>query len=232
MSEANMTAVRARRGPKAWIVYLFLALSIACVASAFLIPVGKRDRAPSTRDIVPESYFDAPQFSLQERNGGEVRTEDLEGKIWIASFVFTRCTMGCPAVTATMQMLQKELNLSEYDDLRLVTFTVDPENDTLDTLKKYAAVYQAHETRWLFLTGKEKIVRPLLRKGFKITANKRDNPKPGDEFDHSTKLFVIDKKGRVRGTFDGMQGEHDTDGERYRAGLVRLKESVEALRKE
>ena len=227
-----MTAVRARRGPKAWIVYLFLALSIACVAAAFLIPVGKRDRTPSTRDIVPESYFDAPQFSLQERNGGEVRTEDLEGKIWIASFVFTRCTMGCPAVTATMQMLQKELNLSEYDDLRLVTFTVDPENDTLDTLKKYAAVYQAHETRWLFLTGKEKIVRPLLRKGFKITANKRDNPKPGDEFDHSTKLFVIDKKGRVRGTFDGMQGEHDTDGERYRAGLVRLKESVEALRKE
>ncbi len=236
MNGANMTAeptaVPGRRGLRAWIVYSFLALSVACVAAAFLMPVKKRERTPPTQDIVPESYFDAPQFSLQERNGGEVRTEDLEGKVWIASFVFTRCTMGCPAVTTTMQTLQKELNLAEFDDLRLVTFTVDPENDTLDALKKYADIYKAHETRWLFLTGKEKIVRPLLQKGFKITANKRDNPKPGDEFDHSTKLFIIDKKGRVRGTFDGMQGEHDTDGERYRAGLVRLKESVEVLRKE
>ncbi len=231
MSSEPTATPAVRRGPKAWIVYFFLILAIAGLAVAIFAPIPKRARTEPTV-VEPTSYFDAPQFALQERYGGEVRTEDLEGKVWIASFVFTRCTTGCPAVTATMRTLQEDLNLAATDDVRLVTFTVDPENDTLDKLKKYAEVYQAHETRWLFLTGKEKIVRPLLQKGFKITANKRENPKPGDEFDHSTKIFAVDKNGRVRGTFDGMQGEHDTDGERYRAGLVRLKELVAELRKE
>ena len=220
-----------RRGPKPWIVYSFLGLSVLCLGAAIFYPLPKRERPESTV-VEPSSYFDAPQFALQERGGTEVTTSDLKGKIWIASFVFTRCTMGCPQVTATMRSLQKDLNLAETDDLRLVTFTVDPENDTLDKLKKYAETYHADGTKWLFLTGKEKIVRPLLQDGFKITANKRENPKPGDEFDHSTKIFVVDKKGRVLQSFDGMQGEHDTDGERYRAGLARLKELVAELRKE
>ena len=234
MSEASLPAepVVIRRGPKPWVVYLFLGLSIACVAAAFLIPLPRREHTQPTNDFVPESYFDAPQFALQERGGGEITTSDLKGKVWIASFVFTRCTMGCPQVTATMQSLQKELDIAGADDLRFVTFTVDPENDTLDKLKKYAEMYKAHETRWYFLTGKEKVVRPLLQDGFKITATKKANPTPGDEFDHSTKLFVVDKKGRVRGTFDWMQGEHDTDGSRYRASLVRLKELAAELRKE
>ena len=221
-----------RRGPKAWVVYLFLAIAIGCLGAAFLIPLPKRpDRTQSTADIGPDSFFEAPQFALLERNGGEVTTNDLEGKVWIASFVFTRCTMGCPQVTTTMRNLQRDLNLAGSDDLRLVTFTVDPETDTLDKLKTYAETFKAHETKWLFLTGKEKIVRPLLQKGFKITAMKKENPKPGDEFEHSTKIFVVDKRGRVQGTFDGMQGEHDTDGTRYASGLVRLKELVTELRK-
>ncbi len=222
-----------RRGPKPWVVYLFLALSIGCVIAAFFIPLPKRgERTPTTEFAGPQSYFEAPQFLLADRSGLEVSTSDLRGKVWIASFVFTRCTMGCPQVTATMQGLQTDLDLAGAEDLRLVTFTVDPENDSLDKLKKYAEAFKAHPTKWLFLTGKEKAVRPLLQEGFKITANKREHPKPGDEFDHSTKLFAIDKKGLVRGTFDGMQGEHDTDGSRYRASMLRLKKMVAELRKE
>ena len=243
MSDPNMSAepsapIFIRRGPKPWVVYLFLALSIGCVVASLIVPVAffaplaKRERTPSTLETGPAAYFEAPQFLLTDRSGTEVSTSDLRGKVWIASFVFTRCTMGCPQVTATMQTLQTDLNLAGVEDLRLVTFTVDPENDSLEKLKAYAETFQAHPMKWLFLTGKEKAVSPLLREGFKITANKRENPKPGDEFDHSTKLFAIDKKGLVRGTFDGMQGEHDTDGTRYRASMVRLKEMVAELRKE
>lgn len=220
-----------RHGPKPWVVYSFLAIAIISLAAAFMMPLPKRT-TPTAPDAQPTSYFDAPQFVLQERHGSEVRTEDLTGRVWIASFVFTRCTTGCPAVTATMKELQNDLKLAESDDLRLVTFTVDPDNDTLDKLKKYAEAFHAHESKWLFLTGQEKVVRPLMQKGFKITATKKENPKPGDEFEHSTKLFVVDKVGRVRATFDGMQGEHDSDGERYRTGLARLKDLVTELRKE
>ena len=233
MSAEPSTPVIVRRGPKPWVVYLFLALSIGCVIAAIFYPLPKRaERTPTTEVAGPASYFDAPQFLLTDRSGNEVTTSDLRGKVWIASFVFTRCTMGCPQVTATMQALQADFDLANADDLRLVTFTVDPENDSLDKLKKYAETFQAHPTKWLFLTGKEKAVRPLLKDGFKITATKREHPKPGDEFDHSTKLFAIDKRGHIRGTFDGMQGERDSDGSIYRASLARLQEMVAELRKE
>ena len=72
----------------------------------------------------------APAFQMTERSGKPVALDDLKGKVWVASFVFTRCSGPCPQVSATMARLQKELNLKETADLRLVTFTVDPDRDT------------------------------------------------------------------------------------------------------
>jgi len=187
---------------------------------------------PAETHAEPTSYFDAPFFMLTERSGADVTTADLDGKVWVAGFVFTRCTQGCPAVTGTMAKLQADLKLADRDDVRLVSFTVDPERDDLTALKKYAKTYGADETKWLFLTGKEKLVRPLLKRGFKIVADKRPDPKPGDEFDHSSKLYLVDKQGRVRSTFDGMKGEHDLTGERFVAEQKRLREMIEKLLKE
>jgi len=180
----------------------------------------------------PAAYFDAPFFMLTERSGADVTTADLDGKVWVAGFVFTRCTQGCPAVTGTLAKLQADLKLADRDDVRLVCFTVDPERDGRDELKKYAKIYGADETKWLFLTGKEKLVRPLLKRGFKIVADKRPVPKEGDEFDHSSKLYLVDKLGRVRSTFDGMKGEHDTTGERFASEQARLREMIAQLVKE
>lgn len=215
-----------------------LLLGAAMLAAAFLVPVGTR-RGPTTNENAhthnePSAYFDAPYFMLTERSGADVTTADLDGKVWVAGFVFTRCTQGCPAVTGTMAKLQADLKLAERDDIRLVSFTVDPERDDLKSLKEYARTYKADETKWLFLTGKEKLVRPLLKRGFKIVADKRpaDKAKPGDEFDHSSKLYLVDKQGRVRSTFDGMQGEHDTTGERFAAEQKRLREMIAELVKE
>lgn len=222
------------RAPPTWVVWPFLFLGIAAVAAAFFVPLKARQPQEQTAtNPPPQSHgYDAPVFVLTERSGKEVSTDDLTGKVWIASFVFTRCTMGCPQVTTTMARLQKELKLSERDDLRLVTFTVDPERDGTDDLKKYADNFRADPTKWLFLTGKEKLVRLLLNKGFKIAAMKKDNPKPGDEFDHSTKLLVIDKQSHIRGSFDGMVGEHDEGGAKYEDGLKALHTLVGELTKE
>ena len=131
-----------------------------------------------------------------------------------------------------MVKLQSELNLAETDDLRLVTFTVDPERDTLDDLKAYANKVKSDLNKWLYLTGPEKLVRPLLKQGFKVTADKKTEGKPGDEFEHTTKLYVVDKKGEIRGSFDGRQGANDLDGQHYLHSQERLKALVAELRKE
>ena len=221
-----------RFAPKAWLVWPLLALAVACVIVAFTVPIKRKPPSTAPIDAAPSSYFPAPLFTLKERSGAEITIADLRGKVWIAAFIFTRCKMGCEEVTATMVKLQSELNLAEADDLRLVTFTVDPERDTLADLQTYATKVKSHPSKWLYLTGSEKYVRMLLKEGFKVTAEKKTDGKPGDEFDHTTKLYVIDKRGDIRGSFDGKQGASDLDGEHYLHSQERLKALVAELRQE
>jgi cytochrome oxidase Cu insertion factor (SCO1/SenC/PrrC family) len=229
------SAPQIARTPRTGLVLGMAGLAILAVVLAFFMPVPGRFRpkpkfSENLNDLAPvANRLALPEFQLTERNGKAIGKKELEGKVWIAAFVFTRCTMGCPSVTGTMARLQAELQLAERDDLRLVSFTVDPERDQLEDLQKYAKLFRASETKWLFLTGTEEQVRPLLKEGFKITADRKKDGKPGDEYDHSTKLAVVDKQGRICGYFDGKQGDHDQDGSRLTGSLERLKSLVDQL---
>lgn len=191
--------------------------------------------APSSGTRLPEaatSDLDYPvgEYSLTERDGRTVTEKDLHGKVWVASFVFTRCMGPCPAVTATMRRLQSEL--ADEPDVRFVTFTVDPQRDDPDELKRYADRYQADPNRWLFLTGDEAAIHKLMQERFKLAVGRKDGPdvKEGDEFDHSTRLSVVDKKGVIRATFEGMPNDQRPDGTAdFEEGLQQLKEKVKAL---
>jgi cytochrome oxidase Cu insertion factor (SCO1/SenC/PrrC family) len=186
--------------------------------------------APVSGSPADELRFPLPDFKLTERSGKPVAKADLAGKVWVASFVFTRGSGPCPAVTATVARLQSEL--AAEPDVRFVTFTVDPDRDDPAELKKYAERYRADPERWLFLTGKEAEIHSLMTGGFKLGVARRPDPKPGDEFDHSTRLAVLDKTGTVRGYFDGMPSKWDEGGATFEDGLKKLKANVVALVKE
>lgn len=214
---------------------VLLGVSVMALVAALMLPSPWRKVSPPP--AIPESpeiKFPLPDFTLTERSGRPVTKADLAGKVWVASFVFTRCTGPCPSVTATMTRLQAELKLAAEPDLRLVTFTVDPTRDDPAELTKYAAKFGADPDKWLFLTGPEADIQSLLNKSFKIGAGPTKNPHPpaGQEIDHSTFLAVVDKSGTVRGYFDGYQGPHDVDGERYTTRLADLKSLVARLLKE
>lgn len=172
-------------------------------------------------------------FALTERNGRPVSNADLKGKVWVAGFIFTRCSGPCPQVTGTMARLQKELNLAGESDLRLVTFTVDPARDDPDELKSYAARYDAHPERWLFLTGKQEEIHELLLKQFRLAVSENPEKKPGDEFSHSTRLVLIDRRGHKRGYYEGMPLAPSEDAERaFQTNLTKLRQAVTALLRE
>lgn len=158
-------------------------------------------------------------FSLTERSGRIVRPADLRGKVWVASFVFTRCTGPCPQVTATVRKLQDQLR--GQPDVVLVTFTVDPEHDREKELTEYANHFGADPERWLFLTGSTDEVHRVIRESFLLHVE----PKPGD-VEHSTRLAVVDRHGRVRGYYDGRQvddeGRPVDDTARVRAAVLYL----------
>jgi protein SCO1/2/putative membrane protein len=190
--------------------------------------------ASCTSRARPDDLGPVGAFELTERGGRTVRDTDLRGKVWVASFVFTRCSSGCPQVTATMQRLQKDF--ARYTDVRLVTFTVDPEHDNPDELRRYAAAYDADPERWLFLTGPEKDVYRLLREGFYITAeqNRGADRTPGNEVKHDTKLVLVDRDGHIREYFDGLlkpfpDEPYEEAEKRFEDGLRRLRESVATL---
>lgn len=224
---ADRTETQARRVLRTSIVYLPAMMALLLVHS-----VGCAPSVPApTGSTRPDISIPVPDFTLTERSGKKVSRDDLKGKVWVAAFVFTRCSGPCPQVTATMARLQKELDLKNSPDLRLVTFTVDPDKDTPNELKEYAARYQADAERWLFLTGMaEADLHKLLHDGFKVTAQRAAKPKAGEEFDHSSRLAVVDKTGMIRGYFDGMRvgdgPEADAD---FTSNLNQLRDKVATL---
>ena len=148
-------------------------------------------------------YSAIPDFSLTERSNRIVTRKELEGKIWIADFIFTHCGGICPAMSANMQKLQDRLP----KDVMLVSFSVDPANDTPAVLSEYAKRYNAHPDRWLFLTGDIAHIQRLSVDGFKLAMD----PTGGTEVEpiaHSSRFVLVDREGRIRGYY-GME-EADT----------------------
>ncbi len=197
---------------------------------------GGDSRLPTHLDP-PQPDLDYPvgSFSLVERSGKKVTDKDLRGKVWIGSFIFTRCTGPCPAVTNTMGRLQSELKDDlKSGNLKLVTFTVDPKRDDADELKKYAASRQADPNNWLFLTGDEKTIHTLMKEQFKQAVERKIGPEvlPGDEFGHSTRLVLVDRNGVIRATFDGLPSDEMPGAkEAFEVGLKRLKARARELMK-
>ena len=154
------------------------------------------------RGAEPPILGTVPEFALTERSGSVVHARDLQGSIWIAGFIFTRCPDVCPALTARMADLQKALAGSEA--VRLVSFSVDPTHDTPDVLRGYAERAGAKRD-WLFLTGPRDALAALLKDGFHVAF--ADDGPPEAPITHSDRLVLIDRELHIRGYYHGQDAE-------------------------
>ncbi len=143
---------------------------------------------PATGQDAPD-WPPLPHFSLTERSGRTVTIEDLRGRPWVADFFFAGCQGPCPPLNRRMSQLQGELP----SDVRLVSFTLDPEHDTPAALVEYAKLYNADPERWLFLTGDRAAIRSLVTQGFRQAAV--DDPK--EVIIHSLRIVLVDAQGKI-----------------------------------
>lgn len=129
----------------------------------------------------------------------------MEGKVWVANFIFTSCATECPLLSRRMQDVQEAFKNDPR--VELVSISVDPRTDSPERLAKYAAAFKAGE-KWAFLTGDTKEIERLITKGFMVVA-------PGEtpavssvrrtrELLHSEKIAVVDQLGVVRFFANGM----------------------------
>lgn len=168
-------------------------------------------------DMFKAPLVRVPDFSFKDRSGREVTRESLEGKVWVADFIFTHCAGICPVLSNEMKKLQDAWEGN--DRLNLVSYTVDPERDTPKRLGEYADQLGAEEGRWFFLSGKKKDLYEFIQKGFLLTAEDDPQGGPGFEFIHTSRMVLVDPKGMIRGFYDGQKEED----------LVKLRRDVKFL---
>lgn len=139
-------------------------------------------------------------FSFTDQNGQTVTAGDLQGRVWVADFIYSRCAVNCMAMTNSMLVLNKEL--SDEKEIRLVSFTLDPGFDTPEVLLKYAQRHGAESPRWRFLTGPQADLHRLTRDAFKLVVD-TEKGTPAEPILHSEKLVLVDQAGVIRGYYNG-----------------------------
>ena len=144
-------------------------------------------------------FYDAPRFTLTDQDGKPFDSEQLKGSVWVAAFIFTNCPGVCPMMTQKMADLQDAIDAK---DVKLVSFSVDPERDTPAVLKQYAQRFKADESRWHFLTG-DKAAMLQTAAGLHLTAMPAEGERP---IQHDEHFLLDDRQGRVRGAYASKDG--------------------------
>lgn len=137
-----------------------------------------------------KSIRDVADITLTERSGASVPMKSLENQVWIGSFFFASCPGTCRQINTAMAGLQQDL---KGKNVKLVSITVDPDNDTPQVLRDYAQSFGADPKRWLFLTGNFEDIRRVCADVFAM---------PIDRKVHTERFILVDRQGRRRGIFN------------------------------
>lgn len=152
--------------------------------------------ADSTQHYIPE-------FAFTNQVGKTVGRAEMEGMVTIVDFFFTSCPSICPKMSAEMERVNDMFR--DYDNVRIMSISIDPTYDTPEILKEYADEHNAKAGKWDFLTGGVQETYDLAKCGFMIPTV--DGMGVPDDFVHSDKFMLIDELGRIRGYYSGTSRE-------------------------
>ena len=191
-------------------------LLLVCIPIAYYFTSSKKEKAlPIINPIdVNEEMVDPEMlrlgfghhigsFSFQNQDGKLISTKDMKGKIAVVEYFFTTCKSICPIMNKQMQRVNEAFKTDK--DVRIFSYTVDPETDDVAQMKKYATSHQATSGKWHFLTGKKEDLYELARKSFFILkpAEAQNLGDAGSDFIHTNNFVLVDKQLRIRGYYDG-----------------------------
>lgn len=157
-----------------------------------LLALACHQRQEPSWDELPQ-IKNAPAFVVTNYNGRLLSSEQLQGRPWIASFIFATCQGVCPIMNGHIADLQRDFGGA----VRFVSFSVDPERDSLPVLAAYARQYRARDGVWYITRTTLDSVRALSRDGFLLS-----DPKTPDM--HSSRLVLVDERGMIRGYYNSL----------------------------
>jgi protein SCO1/2 len=193
---------------------VFIVLS-AIILSLFYSALKPKKTLPiyNPADVNPElvdstvqyksKYHTIADFSFTNQNGKTITQKDYEGKIYVADFFFTTCGSICPKMTTNLSDIQKAF--ATNPKVKLLSFTVFPETDSVPVLKAYAKKHQVDDAKWNLVTGDKKEIYTMARKSY--LAVKLGKPDELYDMVHTENFVLVDTKKRVRGFYDGTNKE-------------------------
>lgn len=163
------------------------------------------EKGKQTTDTV---WHRLPEISLTNQLGQKVSWKDMHGKVIVADFFFTHCPTICPALTRSMRRLQNGINNGERvgdktpDFLHLISFSIDPERDSVAELKKWADRFQVNPDQWWLVTGDKKAIYDMAIDEMKLGIV--DGKGIDTNFIHTDHFVLIDTNLHIRGYYHGL----------------------------
>jgi protein SCO1/2 len=197
---------------------------------AVCVPIGYFLMKPKNQDVLPvinpidvqEEMVDPEllrigqghtigNFSFKNQDNKTITQKDIEGKVFVAEYFFTTCQSICPIMNDQMQRVQKEFKGNSK--VKILSFTVDPDVDTVEQMKRYAQKQMAISGQWHFLTGKKEDLYSLARKSFFVLkpAEAQNQGDAGSDFIHTNNFVLVDQQKRIRGYYDGTSEKEVTE---------------------
>jgi protein SCO1/2 len=189
---------------------------ISIVIAYFMITDTKKSNTPDVLnpiDLNPETVdqdllqvgqgHKIGEFSFMNQDGKPFGLRDVKGNVFVAEYFFTTCQTICPRMNDQMQRVQQAFK--EEAKFKILSFTVNPEVDTVEQMRRYAQEHHAISGKWHFLTGdKTKLYEVARRYFFLLKKSEVENQGDvGSDFIHTNNFVLIDKEQRIRGYYDG-----------------------------
>jgi len=162
----------------------------------------RRDTVERGRIVLRGANDLMPPMALWNQNGKLLFKKDFLGQPLAINFIFTRCRNAqmCPASTQCMKRLAEELDKSpQLKNVKLISVSFDPLNDSPGILNTYAAGYGINSTRHNFLTGDPNQIKDLMRQ-FGILTTQSDGT-----IIHNAALIIVSPEGRIIHRREGAQ---------------------------
>jgi protein SCO1 len=172
----------------------FVFIAVTAAGPVFATSDATQDSGP-----LPE-MGPAPAFALMSQDGKPVSLVGLRGKVVAVSFLYTACPDICPLLTQKLVEVQDTLGENFGKKIAFVSITVDPEHDTPEVLKDYAAAWEAKTAGWSFLSGPPEAVRDVIRRYGVYAAKTAEGA-----IDHTLLTSIIDPRGVLRVQYLGMR---------------------------
>ncbi|WP_079477176.1 SCO family protein [Halobacillus salinus] len=179
-----------------WVGVILLLLS-ACGTSE------ENNAANGTEGMENTLGWEVGTLEATTHAGESFSTDDMDGTVYIADFIFTSCETVCPPMTRNMVQLQQKMQ-EEGVKAEIVSFSVDPNVDTPEKLTQFGEKYGADiDSNWTFVTGYEQqTIADFAKSSFKTQADKiQDN----DQVIHGSSFYLVSKDGIVLKKYSGAQ---------------------------